>query len=335
VLGTGSIWKNLRGCLLLLGASGRHLRLALALAMDYHAEVLTPSKTASLEVPVGQAILLNFTCESSGLADATLSLHGGIGPDDDLQFFVARDRRDGAPHDPLTWPIAPTQSGDREKRVTARGVRPWGGVLGVANPSDATKPVSPVVTVECNYIVAFDGLFWGNKYAKKVCPAGEAVSSSDPPLVCSGQGKCASLGICECNEGFQGPACATSTQGSGDDDDDNPSAKDGKHFDTMAAFATFVLCLIVALMCAFCYKTCQKLYVRNADAYGEDGEEEPLAILGGRFQSLVQGSGGGGTFEGLTPLSRSNSLLSFGMAGADTRAEDRYLRRGGFADDGI
>mmetsp|Transcript_24426 Transcript_24426/g.56272 ORF Transcript_24426/g.56272 Transcript_24426/m.56272 type:complete len:334 (+) Transcript_24426:93-1094(+) len=323
----GSVWRNSFNVGLLLFTHSRWGAEALAV---YSQDVATPYNQVVLEVQVGTPIFLNFSCQTAGLSDVSLAL-GSDGSN--LQFFVSRDRRQAVPD--ASDPSWSREDRARNNLLKVQGVLPWGGTLGVnvLNPAAHATPAHVVVEQSCSYIAAIDPLFWGEVYTGRVCPADMPVSETEPPKVCSGHGRCTAGGVCVCERDFNGPSCSPLSQ-------DRPSThgEKGTQAHKVASKGAGLLGLLAlfiatAFTCVVCYKTCKKRYVRDGDPYGDEAEDDSLAFFGfHQYQGFANATG---TDDGLTPLSRSNSFLHFAAGYMDYRAEDRYLRRGGFADDGI
>mmetsp|Transcript_21868 Transcript_21868/g.40228 ORF Transcript_21868/g.40228 Transcript_21868/m.40228 type:complete len:338 (+) Transcript_21868:92-1105(+) len=327
----GGPWRNtLNVGLLLLTGSRRWGAEASDPARTgvYSPYMVTPDHHAVIDVQVRNPVLLNFTCETAGLADAQLTLNTD---GSNFEYFVSVNRLKPGPDTSIG------SSGESKTIVLqAAGVRPWGGYLGVnvLGPATHGAPAHITVYLSCSYVVALDPLFGGEVHTGRVCPTNVPVSDAEPLRVCSGHGQCQRGGFCRCEPNFASTSnCASPSEDRSSHND--KGARGHKAIASQGAGLIGLLALIIATACTcvVCYKTCKKRYVRDGDMYGDDAEEDTLAFFGfPQYQGLAHAAGHD---DGLTPLSRSNSFLHFAAGYMDHRAEDRYLRRGGFADDGI
>merc|ERR1740138_2009823 len=98
--------------------------------------------------------------------------------------------------------------------VIAKGVNPRGGILGLVNMRHfAEEEIDGILKIRCNFIVAFDTLFWDHLRSTSLCPMGSAPvakgSSLQPSTVsdefCSGHGRCLKHGVCDCDGDHTGP----------------------------------------------------------------------------------------------------------------------------------
>jgi len=174
-------------------------------------EVLEPSAPYNVRVGVGEAKFLSFNC-MGGPADVVITLSTYAEKADPLLFLSLN------PVEPPTFQKHDSSNFGQWREdaagdhyVIAKGVSPEGGILGLVNVRPfAREELRGILSIQCNYIIAFDALFWDHLRSKEVCPIGENLQAGDvfdPTRFCSGHGECVDHGVCECDGDHTGAAC--------------------------------------------------------------------------------------------------------------------------------
>lgn len=183
---------------------------------DMEKVVLAPSEPLHVRAEIGEAKFMRFSC-MGGPADVIITFSSYESRESEPLLFLSM-RPDELP----TFNSSGTSNFEQwlqdrqgDHYVTARGVPPEGGVVGLVNVMPyARETLDGIISVQCSYIIAFDALFWSHLETQHVCPVGfneEAPASAssivDPSSFCSGRGACVEHARCLCNPGFEGPAC--------------------------------------------------------------------------------------------------------------------------------
>lgn len=173
--------------------------------------VLAPGAPHQVRVGIGEAKFLSFNC-LGGPADVVITLSTYAERADPLLILSlnAQDRPNFEKHDASSFrQWREDDSGDHY--VVAKGVSPEGGVLGLVNLRHfAAEELDGILSIQCTFIIAFDGLFWHHLRSTEVCPSGGAHKVGQvlqPASLCSGRGRCVDHGVCQCDGDAAGAAC--------------------------------------------------------------------------------------------------------------------------------
>lgn len=167
--------------------------------------ILSPDEPVHLQVGTGRTKFIQFSC-LGGPANVVISLTTYSQHSDPLLLLSLN------PDDPPSLQDFDSSSFDQWQQddadghfVTAKGVGPRGGILGVFNIRHfAEQDLHCNIDMRCSYIVAFDFVFWDHLTDRSICPIGKFQNSN---VWCSGNGQCSRHGTCICYDDFTGPAC--------------------------------------------------------------------------------------------------------------------------------
>lgn len=183
---------------------------------------LSPQSPYKLKVPIGRAQLVQFYCWG-GPADAVITLETFAEHSDPLIFLsMARGNEPRIPsisdHDMSSFDQwQEDAAGNHHLVVKNLGVH--GGILGLLNTQHfAKEDFEGILSIRCDYILAFDTLFWDFLHSEAVCPVGDypevtlremtlTLTLPEPNFKCSGHGTCAKGSVCRCESGWVGAAC--------------------------------------------------------------------------------------------------------------------------------